>query len=148
MGPLSFLNGAFLVGLAAAALPVLIHLLSRRRARDLPFSHTEFLDEITRRKVRRLKLRQWLLLLLRTLAVACLALLAWEGFREGIDDMRYATLLMQLADKGEKSRDLKFKIAGRKAKQYLALVDPEEVDLVELRMAMIDKILKLKKLEE
>lgn len=83
MGPLSFLNGAFLVGLAAAALPVLIHLLSRRRARDLPFSHTEFLDEITRRKVRRMKLRQWLLLLLRTLAVACLALAlsqpVWHG---------------------------------------------------------------------
>ncbi|MBD3236473.1 MAG: hypothetical protein GF330_07205 [Candidatus Eisenbacteria bacterium] len=83
MGPLSFLNGAFLMGLAAAALPILIHLLSRRRARDLPFSHTEFLDEITRRKVRRMKLRQWLLLLLRTLAVACLALAlsqpVWQG---------------------------------------------------------------------
>lgn len=83
MGPLSFLNGAFLTALAAAALPVLIHLLSRRRAREVPFAQLRFLDEITRRKVRRLRLRQWLLLALRTLAVACLALAlsrpVWHG---------------------------------------------------------------------
>jgi len=83
MGPLTFLNGAFLAALAAAALPILIHLLSRRRAREAPFSHLRFLDEITRRKVRRMKLRQWLLLALRTLAVAFIALAlsqpVWHG---------------------------------------------------------------------
>ncbi|MBM3317017.1 MAG: VWA domain-containing protein [Candidatus Eisenbacteria bacterium] len=83
MGPLSFLNGAFLAALGAAALPILIHLLSRRRAREVPFAQLRFLDEITRRKVRRLRLHQWLLLLLRTLAVACLALAlsrpVWHG---------------------------------------------------------------------
>jgi len=72
--------------------------------------------------------------------------LAWEGFREGIDDMRYATKLMQLADQGEKSKDLAFKIASRKAKHYMALVKPGEVDLAELRLAMIDKILQLQAL--
>lgn len=72
--------------------------------------------------------------------------LAWEGFREGIDDMRYATRLMQLADEAEAGDDLAFKLAGRKARQYLALVDPEEADLDELRYAMIDKILALQKL--
>jgi hypothetical protein len=83
MGGFSFLNGAFLVALAAAALPILIHLLSRRRAREVPFSHLAFLDEITRRKVRRMRLRQWLLLALRTLAIAAIALAlsrpVWHG---------------------------------------------------------------------
>ena len=83
MGPFSFLNGAFLFALAAAALPVLIHLFSRRKLREVPFSHLRFLDEITRRKVRRMRLRQWLLLALRTLAVALLALTlsrpVWHG---------------------------------------------------------------------
>ncbi|MCK4413781.1 MAG: BatA domain-containing protein [Candidatus Eisenbacteria sp.] len=83
MGGLSFLNGAFLVALAAAALPILIHLLSRRRAREVPFSHLAFLDEITRRKVRRMRLRQWLLLALRTLAIVAIALAlsrpVWHG---------------------------------------------------------------------
>jgi hypothetical protein len=83
MGPFSFLNGAFLAALAAAALPVLIHLLSRRQAREVPFAQLRFLDEITRRKVRRMRLRQWLLLALRTLAIAFLALTlsrpVWHG---------------------------------------------------------------------
>jgi len=83
MGPFSFLNGAFLVALAAAALPILIHLFSRRRAREMPFSQLRFLDEITRRKIRRLRLRQWLLLALRTLAIALIALAlsrpVWHG---------------------------------------------------------------------
>ncbi len=83
MGPFSFLNGAFLVALAAAALPILIHLFSRRRAREMPFSQLRFLDEITRRKIRRMRLRQWLLLLMRTLAIALLALAlsrpVWHG---------------------------------------------------------------------
>ena|GEM_PF-925552 len=83
MGPLSFLNGAFLIGLAAAALPVLIHLFSRRRAREVPFSSLGFLDEITRRKIRRIQLRQWILLALRTLAIALIALAisrpVWQG---------------------------------------------------------------------
>jgi hypothetical protein len=72
--------------------------------------------------------------------------LAWEGFREGVDDMRYATKLMQLADQGEKSKDLAFKIASRKAKHYMALLIPEEADLNELRLAMVDKILQLQAL--
>jgi hypothetical protein len=83
MGPFSFLNGAFLFALAAAALPVLIHLFSRRKMRELPFSQLRFLDEITKRKVRRMRLRQWLLLALRTLAVVLLALAlsrpVWHG---------------------------------------------------------------------
>ncbi len=83
MGPLSFLNGAFLAAIATAALPVLIHLFSRRRAREVPFSSLGFLDEITRRKIRRIQLRQWILLALRTLAIALIALAlcrpVWQG---------------------------------------------------------------------
>ncbi len=83
MGPFTFLSPAFLAALAAAALPILIHLFSRRRAREMPFSQLRFLDEVTRRKIRRMQLRQWLLLLLRTLAIACIALAlsrpVWHG---------------------------------------------------------------------
>jgi hypothetical protein len=70
--------------------------------------------------------------------------LAWEGFREAIDDMRYATRLMQLADAAATSNNLKLKIAGLKAQQYFALIDPETVDLNSLRLEMIQKILELK----
>ncbi|MGH7731747.1 MAG: BatA domain-containing protein, partial [Candidatus Eiseniibacteriota bacterium] len=71
---MSFLNPLFLFGLAAAAVPILIHLFTRKRPREMRFPSLEFLSEVNRSEIRRLRLRQWLLLLLRTLAVAALAL--------------------------------------------------------------------------
>jgi hypothetical protein len=70
----TFLNQIFLAGLAAAALPILIHLFSRRRAKEVPFASLEYLQEISRQKVRRMRLRQLLLLALRVLVVALFAL--------------------------------------------------------------------------
>ncbi|MEO5989385.1 MAG: BatA domain-containing protein [Candidatus Eisenbacteria bacterium] len=71
---MNFLNPLFLFGLAAAAIPILIHLFTRRRPREVRFSTLEFLAEVNQSEIRRLKLKQWLLLLLRTLAVAAIAL--------------------------------------------------------------------------
>ena len=71
---MSFLNPLFLFGLLAAGVPILIHLFTRKRPRDIPFPSIEFLSEVNRSEIRRLKLKQWILLLLRTLAVAALAL--------------------------------------------------------------------------
>jgi hypothetical protein len=70
----NFLNPLFLFGLFAAAIPILIHLLTRRRPREVRFPSLEFLSEVNQSEIRRLRLKQWLLLLLRTLAVACVAL--------------------------------------------------------------------------
>jgi len=66
---LSFLNPAFLWALPAAALPILIHLLSRRRIPEIPFPTTQFLRALEPREIRRLRLREILLLILRTLAL-------------------------------------------------------------------------------
>lgn len=71
---LTFLNPGLLVGLVAAAIPILIHLFTRRKVKTVPFSTVRFIKELQRRKIRYLKLRQILLLVLRTLAVLFLAL--------------------------------------------------------------------------
>ena len=71
---MSFLNPLFLFGLLAAAVPIVIHLFTRRRPRERPFPSLEFLAEVNQSEIRRLRLKQWLLLLLRTLAVAAIAL--------------------------------------------------------------------------
>ena len=71
---MNFLNPLFLFGLGAAAIPVLIHLLTRRKPREVRFPSLDFLAEVNQSEIRRLRLKQWLLLLLRTLAVALLAL--------------------------------------------------------------------------
>ena len=70
---MNFLNPLFLFGLGAAAIPILIHLFTRRRPRELSFPSLEFLTEVHQSEIRRLKLKQWLLLLLRTLALAAFA---------------------------------------------------------------------------
>ncbi len=71
---MTFLNPLVLLGLAAAAIPVILHLLNRRRRRTVEFSSLRFLKELQHSSLRRLKLRQWLLLLLRTLLIAALVL--------------------------------------------------------------------------
>ena len=72
--------------------------------------------------------------------------IAWEGFREGIDDIRYATLLTDLARKAEKSKDVKVRYLGAKAMQYLALTDPKACDQDSVRGEMIRFITALKPL--
>jgi hypothetical protein len=69
---MGFLNAVFLFGLAAAAVPVIIHLLNRRRLRKVKFSSLEFLDEVNKQRMRRINLRRILILILRTLAVLML----------------------------------------------------------------------------
>src|SRR5262245_594228 len=70
-----FLYPVFLFGLAAASLPVLIHLLNRRRLKRIQFPAVRFILLSQKRISRSYRLRHWLLLALRTLAVICLALL-------------------------------------------------------------------------
>jgi hypothetical protein len=81
--PVSFLNPALLLGTVMASLPVILHFLSRRRVRKIPFSDLRFLDQTQASQSRRLGMRRWLLLLLRVLAILCVALAAagpmWGG---------------------------------------------------------------------
>ncbi len=74
--------------------------------------------------------------------------LAWEGFREGVDDMRYATKLKQLAQEAITSDNLDRIYAGRQARQWLASLDGERVDLNAVRLEMIQKILRLSELSK
>ncbi len=60
-------------GLAAATVPVVIHLLNRRRYRRVPWAAMQFLLESVRRNRRRLRLEELLLLAVRTLIVLLLA---------------------------------------------------------------------------
>jgi hypothetical protein len=71
---MTFLNPAVLVALVAAAIPLLLHLVNLRKLRTVEFSTLAFLKQLEKNRMRRLKLRQILLLILRTLIVACLVL--------------------------------------------------------------------------
>jgi len=71
---LTLLHPWLLVGLLGASLPILIHLIGRRRAPTVPFAAFDFLLAVNKRLARRERLRQILLLILRTLALVALAL--------------------------------------------------------------------------
>lgn len=67
---MSFIAGAFLVGLPLAAAPILIHLLNRRRRNVVRWGAMRFLVEATTRRRRMWRIDDLLLMLLRVLAVA------------------------------------------------------------------------------
>jgi hypothetical protein len=71
---MTFLNSAILAALTLGLLPILIHLLNRQRFKNVDFPTLRFLRELQRQKMRQVKIRQILLLILRTLAIIFLVL--------------------------------------------------------------------------
>lgn len=71
---MTFLQPFILWGLPLILLPVIIHLLNRMRHRPQPWAAMQFLVAATRSSVNNARLRQWLILLMRVLAVAMLIL--------------------------------------------------------------------------
>ena len=69
--------------------------------------------------------------------------LQWEGYREGIDDIRYATLLKTLAQKAVKSDDFATKVLGRRALHFMATIPKNRGNLDAVRLEMAQKILEL-----
>src|SRR3954454_6366021 len=66
---MSLLHPWFLAGLLAAALPVVVHYLTRPRPRVLPLSTIRFVRQAVEQRRARHRLRDFLVLLLRTAAV-------------------------------------------------------------------------------
>lgn len=73
---MSFLHPLALLGLAAAAIPALLHLLQRRTPPEVDFPPIRYLTEAERQSARRLKLRHLLLLVLRTALIVVIVLAA------------------------------------------------------------------------
>ena len=73
---MSFLQPALLWALPLIALPVIIHLISRRRHRIVPWAAMMFLLDAQRASQGMARLRQWLILALRVLALTLLIIAA------------------------------------------------------------------------
>ena len=68
--PLRFLVPAFLLGLAALVIPLLVHLTRKQKARVMEFPSLMFLEQVPFQAESRRRIHHWLLLLVRALAVA------------------------------------------------------------------------------
>ncbi len=70
---MGFLAPAFWLGLLAVSVPLIIHLIGRRRLRRQPFPTLAFFKRLQMTKMRRLRLKGLLLLLMRSLTLMLLA---------------------------------------------------------------------------
>lgn len=107
----SFLQTAFLSGLAALAVPVLIHLFFRLKTKRVELGTIRFLRIVLEENARRRKVMQWVLLALRLLFVALLVGLFARPFLRaaatGSDKELMVILIDQSATmqlKGDKGR--------------------------------------------
>lgn len=71
---MSFLNPILLGGLAAIAVPIIIHLLNRRKFQKVVWAAMRFLKDSVEQNQRRMRIEDMILLALRCLLVALLAL--------------------------------------------------------------------------
>jgi hypothetical protein len=79
---MTFLNPWLLIGIAAIAAPIVIHLMMRRQVRRMKWAAMRFLQVVVERNERKLRVEDRLLLLLRCLLLILLALaLARPAFR-------------------------------------------------------------------
>lgn len=84
-----FANPLMLWGLAGASLPILIHLLNRRKFREERWAAMRFLLAAIRKNQKRVRIEQWLLLAIRTAIILLVALAMAKPFLQafGVVDM-------------------------------------------------------------
>jgi hypothetical protein len=83
---MSFLAPGYVALTVLFAVPIAIHLIGRSRAKVRRFAALELLVRSDKRVARRTKIRQWLLLLLRALAIAAVPLILAKPFFETASD--------------------------------------------------------------
>ncbi|TVR47567.1 MAG: hypothetical protein EA402_01135, partial [Planctomycetota bacterium] len=97
-----FLNLLLIGGLLAAAAPILVHILHRRRMQRIDWSAMRWLQVMLARQRRRLRIEHWLLLLLRMAALLLLALALmrpqWGGGQEASLERQGAVAAVLLID--------------------------------------------------
>ncbi len=137
---MTFLNSALLAALTLGLVPVLIHLLNRQRFKTVEFPTLRFLHELQRQKMRQVKVKQMLLLILRTLAVLLLVLAvarpvmrSTAGILPGAEARTTAIIVLDrsasmLTDGPEGSR---FRSVQTQAQEILALLgDGDDAQLI------------------
>ena len=82
---MSFLAPLFLIGLAALAVPILIHLTQKERKSVVEFPSLMFLRKIPYESVQRRRIRDWLLLALRLASILLIVMAFARPFLRGSD---------------------------------------------------------------
>jgi hypothetical protein len=81
---LGLANYPLIYGLAAASAPLIIHLLNKRKYREVPWAAMKFLLAAVRKNSRRIQIEQWILLAVRTLVIVFLVTAMAKPFLESM----------------------------------------------------------------
>jgi hypothetical protein len=130
---LNFLNSVLLFGLLAGLIPLLIHLFNRHKVKKVYFSSLMFLKSMQKSYLRRVKIRQVLLLLIRTLIILFIVLAFARPTIKGSLGAKFgskakSSVVIILDDSYSMGFETKdgsfFEIGKKKASQILDLLEP------------------------
>ena len=80
---MNFLFPTFLIGLSAIAIPIIIHLFNFRKYKKVYFTNVQFLKELKQESDSKSKLKEYLILAMRILAISALVLAFAQPFIPG-----------------------------------------------------------------
>jgi hypothetical protein len=128
---MGFLSPALLALAAAAAVPLLLHLLQRHQGPRVIFPALRYLRRAERESARRIRLRQLLLMLLRMGAIVLLALAAARPFAPGAGAAHEPTAVAIILDNSMSTSTIDgdvrvFDRLREQALQVLELASPED----------------------
>jgi hypothetical protein len=120
---MSFLTPFFLLGAAALAAPILVHLVRRTRARRVQFPALIFVRQIPQRTIRRRTIQNFWLLLIRALAILLIVIAFARPFFSGRSAAKTLTgagaTVILVDDSLSMRRDQLFAEAQRRAEQTI-----------------------------
>ena len=95
---MNFLNVVMLGGVAAGAIPLIIHLFHKSRFKVVNWGAMHLLEAVLRTNQKRLKIEQWILLAIRIAIPMVLALMmarpAWQGAKRLLGDQATGTVVL------------------------------------------------------
>ncbi|HZE97818.1 MAG TPA: VWA domain-containing protein [Planctomycetota bacterium] len=95
---MTFLNAALIAGMAAVAIPIIIHLFHRSKFKIVPWGAMHLLEAVLRKNTKRLKLEQLILLLIRcSIPVAlalCMARPVLTGLSPLLENKKISTVII------------------------------------------------------
>lgn len=132
---MALLTPIFLLGLLAALIPVAIHLIRRDNPPQVVFSTLRFFEQTQRKQFFFQRFQQWLLLLLRALVVALIALaFARPFFSQSISsavDIAPKSVVVALDTSMSMSYENYFEKAKSEAREFLNTLNPgDEATLI------------------
>jgi len=95
---MNWLNAGLLFGVAAGAIPIIIHLFHKSRFKIVKWGAMHLLEAVLRTNQKRVKMEQWILLAIRTLIPILLALAMarplWTGSKQLLGESRSSTVVL------------------------------------------------------